>query len=319
MMHALTGNGDSNVNTCQNPILPPGITAPTVSNGTRMSPALAITANSIADVCIKFECLGASNESSTPRAIREHLRLASDEERHAFKVLGRMKHSRRTILPDVSMPKRHQRKKAMPNKRAIPYMNHKQWNKFMHALHGNGMTNPAIIDTSDESTIESDAKNVTTYVTSWETSNLSDARGMSGLPEGVPKVSLLNDSGHIDSGFDHDVLYFDRHPGIPKIHDAMLSRILSKDTTISAAKAELWAEATSMCFVVKKVSELWHISHKKWNKEMHALHGNTSMIRRKYTDGLPVLPKKGADAEAFISWMIDLRGFCAMEAHRTEN
>ena len=124
IMHALTGNGDNDVDLCQSPIVPPGITASTVSNGTRMSPALAITTNSIADVCIKFECLGASNESSTPRAIREHLRLASDEERHAFKVLGRMKHSRRTILPDVSMPKRHQRKKAMPKKRAIPYMSH---------------------------------------------------------------------------------------------------------------------------------------------------------------------------------------------------
>ena len=55
---------------------------------------------------------------------------------------------------------------------------------------------------------------------------------------------------------------------------------------------------------------IWAMPHKAWNKLMHALHGNGTLIRRMYTEGLPIL--EGNTPEDFIHWTIDLEGWTAM-------
>ena len=53
---------------------------------------------------------------------------------------------------------------------------------------------------------------------------------------------------------------------------------------------------------------IWNISHKSWNKLMHALHGN-GVITRLYTEGMPHL-STDLTPESFISWTLDFKGWC---------
>ena len=62
---------------------------------------------------------------------------------------------------------------------------------------------------------------------------------------------------------------------------------------------------------------IWCISHRLWNKAIHALIGNGtsagSIIRKLHTQGMPLLREEDTSPEAFLSFRIDLHGWAAAQ------
>jgi hypothetical protein len=67
--------------------------------------------------------------------------------------------------------------------------------------------------------------------------------------------------------------------------------------------------ATLACYV-------WKITHRLWNKAIHALIGNTSsdsIIRKLFTQGMPVLREGSLSPRDFLSFRIDLEGWAGAQ------
>ena len=63
-------------------------------------------------------------------------------------------------------------------------------------------------------------------------------------------------------------------------------------------------------------SYVWKLSHRLWNKAIHALIGNTSsdsIIRKLFTQGMPVLKEGSLSPKAFLSFRIDLEGWAGAQ------
>ena len=87
----------------------------------------------------------------------------------------------------------------------------------------------------------------------------------------------------------------------------------ANQTDFTAARAVSYATATAT------VDYTWHISMRKWQKLMHALHGNgpmakVSLVEKLNTTGMPILAEDATTAEAYLSWKIDFRGWCTTTA-----
>ena len=54
----------------------------------------------------------------------------------------------------------------------------------------------------------------------------------------------------------------------------------------------------------------WATSRKARNKLAHATNGNTTIVKRVYLEGAPLLAKGETDLKKFLLWTIDLRAFC---------
>ena len=57
-------------------------------------------------------------------------------------------------------------------------------------------------------------------------------------------------------------------------------------------------------------SPKWATSRKARNKLAHATNGNTTIVKRVYLEGAPILAKGETDLKRFLLWSIDLRAFC---------
>ena len=58
----------------------------------------------------------------------------------------------------------------------------------------------------------------------------------------------------------------------------------------------------------------WHITIRRHQKLMHIIYGNTTrLITKLCTDGLPKLASEISDAEGFLSWQLNMEGWCAVK------
>ena len=68
---------------------------------------------------------------------------------------------------------------------------------------------------------------------------------------------------------------------------------------------------------IGKPSYTWRISHKLWNKAIHALVGNGttggSIIRKLNTQGMPLLKEGETGPQPYLGWRIDLKGWAATQ------
>ena len=97
-----------------------------------------------------------------------------------------------------------------------------------------------------------------------------------------------------------------------------LSAYCPKTTTTH--KTRLCKRKTRLCcrrHTIAKPPYTWRISHKLWNKAIHALVGNGttggSIIRKLNTQGMPLLKSGDTSPEQFLSWRIDLEGWAATQ------
>ena len=63
-------------------------------------------------------------------------------------------------------------------------------------------------------------------------------------------------------------------------------------------------------------SYVWRISHRLWNKAIHALIGNASgesIIRKLFTQGMPILKEGSLSPQDFLSFRIDLEGWAGAQ------
>lgn len=70
------------------------------------------------------------------------------------------------------------------------------------------------------------------------------------------------------------------------------------------------------CALPALPSHVWKISHRLWNKAIHALIGNTSqdsIIRRLYTQGMPILKGGSLSPKDYLSFRIDLEGWAGAQ------
>ena len=84
-------------------------------------------------------------------------------------------------------------------------------------------------------------------------------------------------------------------------------------TTTAIMNATLGRHHTSEIVVIIILC-LWHVSHKLWNRLMHALHGNTTMepiIRKLNTSGMPILETGATTPEKYLEFKIELQGWAA--------
>ena len=70
------------------------------------------------------------------------------------------------------------------------------------------------------------------------------------------------------------------------------------------------------CALPALPSYVWKISHRLWNKAIHALIGNTSqdsIIRKLFTHGMPILKEGSLSPKDFLSFRIDLEGWAGSQ------
>ena len=145
-------------------------------------------------------------------------------------------------------------------------------------------------------------------------SNLSDADELNEKSEAKPK------------GEPDEQLLIHKHPSYERVKSACetktpmramsmpkwektMTHVPMRDVVVVVILASAVLDVRYSLIIIASIC-IWVVvkgmSHKAWNKLMHALHGNG--IRTKlYTSDIPKLPRNASTAEEYIIWSIDLK------------